>query len=306
MRWTIGITVGIWVIIFIIMAATESGKDTDKWKGKWLNVGKGDEGTFVCTKKVPSTSSTCPATFQKLGAKCFKYVSRKMKRPEAHKYCGTMDGGVGASLAKIENAAEDKFAFSMCKGSDANLCLLGLQPVGSSRDGDKWKWMDNAPAKYTNWWTVEDDHEEPTDEADETTVSWLNDKLHDEIMVGAFIAFIVGLVTLLLLIAFCSVDALLFHCGIVKKNKCCVCTAISLDGVVTTLCVLGAAGAAMRADWEGLSQSLFLGGCFLSASILGCMLCNKVEGTGGGAGGGPVQQEGAVVGQPIEVLGGST
>jgi len=328
-RIVLVVAAAISVLITAIAASECAG--SDDWLGKWVAASASEVGNFVCTKPAPcgtweSFESKCWATQESLphlqgqvcgGEKSCSFVTAK----DADKVCKQN----GATLAEIDNAAQDKYAYDLCSNADQwedrrrgegvdtidiNHCFFGLQADGDSSLPENWRWagisthrLENGSCTggtYRNW-LLTDQHPEPAG-GGKTSASWVVASLIDDIMPGAcfqFFGLLPYVVYLILVCISCSLGSLLVWCGITKQTQWCLAISAVLDGLMCGFVLI----LSIVNLYEGYSTGFFinivLGTLFLTGSLVGCSQCCGLMEDSSLKGPTPVAAQ--IVGQPVEL-----
>lgn len=284
------------VVIFCCAIGTivhsAGGNDLDETHGEWLDIPIGERGTYVCTMPKPSTG--CGTKFKEFSGKCFVAAEKAVEsRDIAQQKCKAYHAS--ASLAIIENDAENKFAVDLCEGTyitDNGHCYHGLIGTGDTSQKSNWKWIDGSTSTYRNWWEP-GPWEEPTGDG-ENACSFVTKKVIDNTKGFLLFGFIIAVIWLGLVISCGCMNSVFVIMGLKQRNKCCIITGASLDGTMTAVLFLFAMGSLRGLDIYGLLTNLILGAMFLTGSILGCCQCNRVDKMPP-----PGQAQMGMVGQPI-------
>ncbi|XP_056109143.1 ladderlectin-like [Rhinichthys klamathensis goyatoka] len=85
----------------------------------------------------------CPATWMKLGLRCFKYFSHPTKWITAERNCHSH----GANLASVRNKLEHDFLMSLLPSPSTRSWIGGHDAV---HDGH-WLWSDGTVFLYSHW-----------------------------------------------------------------------------------------------------------------------------------------------------------
>ncbi|XP_077083163.1 ladderlectin-like [Siphateles boraxobius] len=88
----------------------------------------------------------CPATWTKLGLRCYKYFSHPSNWITAERNCQSL----GANLASVRNKLENDFLLSLLPPSTR--AWIGAHDA--VQDGH-WLWSDGSVFLYTHWRTGE-------------------------------------------------------------------------------------------------------------------------------------------------------
>jgi len=321
-RIVLAVAVVIAFLLTTIFVAVSAGTDPNDWLGKWVAASESERGNFVCTKPPPC------GTWKLFEGKCWTSNEdsswrlqfgdsphRRLSTPETpsraqadcqynpnllHRHDAT------ANLAEIDNPAQDKYAYDLCTKADTitlsevKYCFFGLKgwttPRSDSSNPANWKWAGDSTSTYRNWLS-RDQHDEPAD-GGKTSVSWMTPSLKDEIVSGAFWGLLIIIFYLILVCSCCSSNSLLVWCGVTNKNKCCLVSGASLDGVMCGFLLDAAVGNIRDSNVGGILTNIVLGALFLTGSIMGCLQCGPVGLMEVSARTAPPP---VVVGQPVEV-----
>merc|ERR1739848_820863 len=80
-----------------------------------------------------------------------------------------------------------------------------------------------------------------------------------------------------LMIISCSTNAVLYHCGLKRRNKCCVASAAVLDALMSGVLIFFGIVGLMKRDWFMLIINIITGFLFLMGYSLGCVQCSAVQ-----------------------------
>ncbi|XP_070689932.1 type-2 ice-structuring protein-like isoform X2 [Pempheris klunzingeri] len=95
---------------------------------------------------VVKRSTSCPCGWTENYDRCFFYVSRKMRWPEAEKNCNSMNGNL-ASVRSIEEYQAIQRVILTATNANGNAWIGG----SDAQQEHVWFWSDGTPFTYLNW-----------------------------------------------------------------------------------------------------------------------------------------------------------